>query len=150
MNANPSPALSVIATLGLIEVTSDKQLRNGTRMFYDPEARAYYGSYAAGYARRLYSSPFYGKKREMMMYPLNPREIKTRSFAASFWDYATGTRVPTGEIVDCKLKGYKLIEDPVKRLELIASAATRYRRTLSRWNKASVYPNWHPLSRSSE
>lgn len=117
MSANPSPALSVIATLGLIEVTSDKQLRNGTRMFYDPTAGVYYGSYAAGYARRLYSSPFYGKNREMMMYPLNPREMHSHVY--THWE--------TGKPSVFELKGYKLIEDPVKRLELIASAATLYR-----------------------
>ena len=117
MNANPSPALSVIATLGLIEVTSDKQLRNGTRMFYDPTAKVYYGSYAAGYARRLYSSPFYGNKREMMMYPLNPREIQKHVITS--WK--------TGEPAFVEIKGYKLINDPVKRLEIIASAATLYR-----------------------
>lgn len=128
MNANPSPALSVIATLGLIEVTSDKQLRNGTRMFYDPEAKVYYGSYAAGYVRRLYSSPFYGKKREMMMYPLNPREMHSHFY--THWETGTG--------YEFVRKGYKLINDPVKRLETIASAATRYRRTLSRWNEASI------------
>ena len=117
MSANPSPALSVIATLGLIEVTSDKQLRNGTRMFYDPTARVYYGSYAAGYARRLYLSPFYGNKREMMMYPLNPREMHSHTY--NHWE--------TGESTVYELKGYKLINDPVKRLEIIASAATLYR-----------------------
>lgn len=120
MNANPSPALSVIATLGLIEVTSDKQLRNGTRMFYDPTARVYYGSYAAGYARRLYLSPFYGNKREMMMYPLNPREMKSVYVYRHEFDNTDFTGFYSR-------KGYKLINDPVKRLEIIASAATLYR-----------------------
>lgn len=119
MKFNPSPVLSVIAALGLIEVTSNAQYRNGTRMFFDPQTGVAYGSYSTGYSRRILQD---GK-----MYPLNPREIKTQSFAASFWDYATGTHVPTGEIVDYKHKGYKRISDPIKRLELIARMVPVYR-----------------------
>lgn len=117
MNFNPSPVLSVIAALGLIEVTSNAQYRNGTRMFFDPQTGVAYGSYSAGYSRRIL--------QDGQMYPLNPREIKTQSFAA--WGYATGTHVPTGVIVDYKLKGYKRISDPIKRLELIARLVPVYR-----------------------
>jgi hypothetical protein len=49
----------------LIEITSPRQAKNGTRQFYCPRNRCCYASYASGYVRRIYKA-WYGEN----MYPL--------------------------------------------------------------------------------
>lgn len=53
-----SPAqLSELLDLGLKNITTNRQAKNGTMMFHDPETGASYGLYtASGYVRRIGSS----------------------------------------------------------------------------------------------
>jgi hypothetical protein len=65
----------------LVEITTPRQAKNGTRMFHDFVSGCRYGSYASGYVRRIYTvrnslefvlGPAHLNHREQM-YPLNPR-----------------------------------------------------------------------------
>jgi hypothetical protein len=65
----------------LVEITSPRQAKNGTRMFHDTVSGCRYGSYASGYVRRIYvirryeaSTPCPAHLNHTEeMYPLNPR-----------------------------------------------------------------------------
>ena len=63
----------------LVEITTPRQAKNGTRMFYDNVSHCRYGSYASGYVRRSYTVRFNDKigparfNSTQCMYPLNPR-----------------------------------------------------------------------------
>jgi hypothetical protein len=55
--------------LGLLYMSSPKQIANGTAMFYDPQTNAYYGIYKSGYVRRI--CPNEWNYRGYAMYQLN-------------------------------------------------------------------------------
>lgn len=63
----------------LVEITTPRQAKNGTRMFYDTASKCCYGSYASGYVRRSFLVRFsntIGPARlnsTWCMYPMNPR-----------------------------------------------------------------------------
>lgn len=60
---------SKIKSLGLVETTTEKQVKNGTREFLDPQTNTHYASYATGYVRRLHRY----SRTYVAMYPLNRR-----------------------------------------------------------------------------
>jgi|13_taG_2_1085334.scaffolds.fasta_scaffold05166_6 hypothetical protein len=55
----------------LIEVTRERQRKNGTRIFYCKLTKVKYGSYKSGYVRRMYP----GRNYKEMSYQLNPINI---------------------------------------------------------------------------
>lgn len=66
----------LIKNHSLKEITTKRQLKNGTRMFYCARTNVKYGSYASGYVRRIYP----GNIRKEMAYQLNPVERYSVSF----------------------------------------------------------------------
>lgn len=60
---------SKIKSLGLVETTTEKQVKNGTREFLDPQTNTHYASYATGYVRRLHRY----SRTYVNMYPVNKR-----------------------------------------------------------------------------
>ena len=54
----------------LEDVTTDRQSKNGTKIYRDPQTNAYYGIYSTGYVRTLFPD------RYISMYPLNKRKMK--------------------------------------------------------------------------
>jgi hypothetical protein len=105
-------AFSEISMLGLLDVTTKKQSKNGTRMYYDPVARVNYATYEKGYVRRLMHN-----KRDFHMYPVNPRIDSKREWVSKI----------SGEVISYTIKGYQLILDPIERLRLLARAVRNYR-----------------------
>lgn len=100
---NKGSTIDSILDLGMREITTDKQLRNGTRMFIDPQSNTRYASYKSGYVRRVYP---YGNTESM--YPLNRRQSPNANWNTN----------PQGIPVACEL-----ISDPVDRLKVIERRA---------------------------
>jgi len=73
----------------LKEITTKRQLKNGTRMFYCPRTNVKYGSYSSGYVRRIYP----GNMHKEMMYQLNPVERFPVSFTTKDGRLCSYTRV---------------------------------------------------------
>lgn len=105
----------------LTEITTNNQLKNGTRMFHCIRTNALYGSYSSGYVRRevQYTSPRFkmtseglvkaGDYNNRMQYPLNKR---TKS-AAEYEQNGCRTSV--------------MIMDEDERLNLIVKASQNYK-----------------------
>jgi hypothetical protein len=104
--------LKEIVELGLIDVTTERQEKNGTRMYSDTITKVYYATYDSGYVRRL--SLRSGIPNDFGMYPLNPR--KNVEF--------TIPSVPDKVFTN---KGYEKIDDPLERLKLIVRGVNNYR-----------------------
>ena len=105
----------------LTEITTNNQLKNGTRMFHCSRTNALYGSYSSGYVRRevQYTSPRFkmtseglvkaGDYNNRIQYPLNKR-IKS---AAEYEQNGCRTSV--------------MITDEDERLNLIVKASQNYK-----------------------
>ena len=105
----------------LTEITTNNQLKNGTRMFHCSRTNALYGSYSSGYVRRevQYTSPRFkmtseglvkaGDYNNRMQYPLNKR---TKS-AVEYEQNGCRTSV--------------MIMDEDERLNLIVKASQNYK-----------------------
>jgi hypothetical protein len=64
--------MNKLETLGLVEITSKTQKKNGTRCFYDPIADCDYLSYESGYVRRAYTkATHYSSRLHRTIYQLN-------------------------------------------------------------------------------
>lgn len=63
---------SKIKRLGLVETTTPRQAKNGTREFLDPQTNTHYASYATGYVRRVRRC----SRTYQYMYPVNKRRVK--------------------------------------------------------------------------
>ena len=101
----------LIKDFALQEITTPRQLKNGTRMFLCPRTNVKYGSYSSGYVRRIYP----GNIRKEMTYQLNP----VKRFPVSFttkdgkeWSYTRVLRI--------------MIPSENERLQLINKRATAY------------------------
>jgi hypothetical protein len=106
-------------TLGLIEVTSQRQADNGTVCYHDPIANCDYMSYESGYVRRKYSTKNWRGKTISTIYQLN----KKRTVQHEIRSYFTGNQILVDRIV-------RVLEmDPEKRVEIICAAAVNYRNT---------------------
>jgi len=64
-----------LSTLGLVEVTSQRQADNGTVCFHDPQTGCDYLSYESGYVRRKYTTKYWRRGKDITIYQLN----KTRT-----------------------------------------------------------------------
>ena len=101
----------LIKNHSLKEITTKRQLKNGTRIFLCPRTNVKYGSYTSGYVRRIYP----GNIRKEMMYQLNP----VKRFPVSFttkddrpWSYTRVLRI--------------MIPNENDRLQLINKRAATY------------------------
>ena len=101
----------LIKNHSLKEITTKRQLKNGTRIFLCPRTNVKYGSYTSGYVRRIYP----GNIRKEMSYQLNP----VKRFPVSFttkddrpWSYTRVLRI--------------MIPNENDRLQLINKRAATY------------------------
>jgi len=95
----------------LKEVTTKRQLKNGTRIFHCPRTNVKYGSYSSGYVRRIYPGNFHKE----MMYQLNPVKRLPVSFTTldnKSWSYTRQLRI--------------MIPNENDRLQLINKRAASY------------------------
>jgi|TARA_B110000908_G_scaffold153485_1_gene190087 hypothetical protein len=103
-----------LKTLGLVEITSRTQKKNGTVCFYDPIADCDYLSYQSGYVRRAYTRATYRSSRlHRTIYQLNKttKGIYESKFDGSLYDMTERIMIPS--------------ED--SRLERLAHCAATYR-----------------------
>ena len=101
----------LIKNHSLKEVTTKRQLKNGTRIFYCPRTNVKYGSYASGYVRRIYP----GNKYKEVMYQLNPVDrfpISFKTKDGKLWSYTRVLRL--------------MIPNEKERLQLINKRAALY------------------------
>lgn len=103
-------------TLGLIEVTSQRQADNGTVCYHDPIANCDYMSYESGYVRRKYSTKNWRGNTISTIYQLNKKRNAKHELS---W--------APGKFVDCVERVLEM--DPEKRVEIICTAAVNYRNT---------------------
>jgi hypothetical protein len=115
-------------TLGLIEVTSQRQADNGTVCYHDPIANCDYMSYESGYVRRKYSTKNWRGKTISTIYQLN----KKRTVQRETRSYFTGRQILVDHVV-------RVLEmDPEKRVEIICAAAVNYRNFKNELEKRST------------
>jgi hypothetical protein len=107
--------MTKIQIIGLIEVTSQCQSKNGTRCFHDPIAKCDYLSYRSGYVRRREITG----SRYIRIYQLNKTTVARKE---STWQ--KGYYVESVE---------RIMEmNPESRLEIIVKRAISYRRYLNK------------------
>jgi len=107
-----------LSTLGLVEVTSQRQADNGTICFHDPVTGCDYMSYESGYVRRAYTrsyvTPRGYKYKNRSIYQLNKTRKITR---VSEW---------SGRGYDCV---ERILEpNPDVRIDMIARGVVNYRK----------------------
>ena len=69
-----------LATLKLIEVTSQTQANNGTVSYYDPIKNCFYNLYESGYVRRTYKGTSWRGQKLNVCYQLNPTKVTKTSY----------------------------------------------------------------------
>ena len=109
------------STIGLIEVTSQRQANNGTQCFHDPIAKCDYISYESGYVRRKYSSRNYRGYVQNTIYQLNKKQIVPITYTSY-----------TGETRNSECIQRILEMDPDKRIDMVVRATTNYRKYLKK------------------
>jgi hypothetical protein len=109
------------STIGLIEVTTERQANNGTQCFYDPIANCDYLSYESGYVRRKYSSRNYRGYLQNTIYQLNKKQIVPITYTSY-----------TGETRNSERIQRILEMDPDKRIDMVVRATTNYRKHLKK------------------
>ena len=98
-----------LETLGLIEVTSQRQADNGTVCYHDPVTGCNYMSYESGYVRRSYKTKAWWNGEEITaIYQLNPHRQVDGKFGK------TTQRI--------------MIDNHDNRIDLIARATINYRK----------------------
>jgi hypothetical protein len=108
-------------TLGLIEVTSQRQADNGTQCFHDPQTGCDYISYESGYVRRKFATTSYWSgKKFFTIYQLNKTRKVKRELS---W-------MP-GFFTTCTERILEMSAD--KRTDLICRAAVNYRKHLRKY-----------------
>tara|TARA_B110000240_G_C13277715_1_gene358681 strand:+ start:79 stop:540 length:462 start_codon:yes stop_codon:yes gene_type:complete len=105
--------MNKLETLGLTDVTSKTQKKNGTVCYYDPITDCDYLSYSSGYVRRAYTkATHYSSRLHRTIYQLNPTKKTTR--------YYKGEGYPVTERI--------LIHNPGYRIHLLSRAVVNYRK----------------------
>ena len=104
----------------LVEITTKKQAKNGTRQFWDKKNKVSYISYTTGYVRRevkaIYTCPYsYGKSKHQDQFVLNPRKGTPTK-----WGYTSYSPIK----VFC----------PQKRLDIIDRISANYKGYNGRFN----------------
>lgn len=107
-------------TIGLIELTTERQANNGTQCFHDPMTGCDYLSYESGNVRRKYSRRNYLGNIINISYQLNKtiKAVLTESIYTPGKFYACTVRV--------------LEMNPDKRIDIIVRATTNYRKFLKK------------------
>jgi hypothetical protein len=109
--------MNKLATLKVIEVTSQRQADNGTICFHDPITNCDYISYESGYIRRKTTTKCWRNGKTIFsIYQLNPTRMVKE------WSDWAGR--------DFERKERILIHNPNYRLELLARAVVNYRNTV--------------------
>jgi hypothetical protein len=112
-----------LETLGLVEVTSQRQADNGTVCYHDPITNCDYMSYASGYVRRQYKAKsFYGAVITTI-YQLNKKHLVPTT-------YTYGNKTYTANSTQ------RILEPNADvRFDMIAKAAVNYRNTVKSYAK---------------
>jgi len=98
-----------LETLGLVEITSQRQADNGTVCYHDPVTGCNYMSYESGYVRRSYKTKAWWNDEEITaIYQLNPHRQVDGKFG--------------------KMTQRIMIENHDARIDLIARATINYRK----------------------
>ena len=111
-------------TIGLIELTTERQANNGTQCFHDPIAGCDYLSYESGYVRRKYSSTsiHWSGQKYITIYQLNKTQRVLRE----------STYTP-GKFYDCVERIMEM--NPESRIDIIVRATTNFRKYLRKYTK---------------
>ena len=113
-----------LETLGLVEVTSQRQANNGTVCYHDPITGCDYMSYESGYVRRSYKSKsWWSGKTISTIYQLNKKHKVPVTFL--HWD-------GSGRIVESSRTERILEPNADTRFDMIAKAAVNYRKNLNK------------------
>ena len=105
--------MNKLATLKVIEVTSQRQADNGTQCFHDPITNCDYLSYETGYIRRAYTRKSYYGNMHRTIYQLNPQRKGT--YVSEY----------NGKEYDCTVR--VMVESSEERLDRLAKAVVNYR-----------------------
>lgn len=115
--------MNKLATLKVIEVTSQRQADNGTICFHDPITNCDYLSYESGYIRRKTTVKCWRNGKTIFsIYQLNP--VKKENVWVEWADR------------DFKVNKRILIHNPKYRLELLARAVVNYRNTVKSYKNS--------------
>ena len=108
-----------LETLGLVEVTSQRQANNGTVCYHDPITGCDYMSYESGYVRRSYKSKsWWSGKTISTIYQLNKK--------ANIVEYSEFFKRNIERVS-------RVLEfDAGVRFDIIAKAAVNYRKNLNK------------------
>jgi hypothetical protein len=109
--------MNKLATLKVIEVTSQRQADNGTQCFHDPITNVDYLSYETGYIRRAYTRKSYYGNMYRTIYQLNPQR---KGIYVSEYN---------GKEYDCTVR--VMVESSEERLDRLAKAVVNYRNYLN-------------------
>ena len=108
-----------LETLGLVEVTSQRQANNGTVCYHDPVTGCDYLSYESGYVRRSYkTTSWWSGKTIQTIYQLN----KTQKVKQ--------TSMLSGRLIECT---ERILEpNPDSRFDILAKAVVNYRKSTNK------------------
>lgn len=111
--------MNKLQSIGLIDITTKTQKKNGTQCYYDPIMDCDYLSYTSGYVRRAYTrATYYSPNLHRTIYQLNL--TRKGYIKSSFSDaiYETTVRMP--------------IMEADKRIDRLAHCAIVYRKNNSK------------------
>jgi len=109
-------------TIGLIELTTQRQANNGTQCFHDPITGCDYLSYESGYVRRKYSGLSYRGYAQTSIYQLNKTKRVLRE----------STYTP-GRFYDCVERIMEMNLE--NRIDIIVRATTNFRKYLRKYTQ---------------
>ena len=109
-------------TIGLIELTTQRQANNGTQCFHDPITGCDYLSYESGYVRRKYSGLSYRGYVQTSIYQLNKTKRVLRE----------STYTP-GRFYDCVERIMEMNLE--NRIDIIVRATTNFRKYLRKYTQ---------------
>lgn len=110
--------MNELLALGLTEITNDRQRKNGTMMFFDPQTGCEYGIYKTGYVRRKIkksSNPF--MRTDSYIYQLNQRPATIIS-----------RHTINGHKFTFTTKSIILVHDLCEQLRIVIKAVKNYRK----------------------
>jgi len=109
-------------TIGLIELTTQRQANNGTQCFHDPMTGCDYLTYESGYVRRKYSGLSYRGYVQTSIYQLNKTKRVLRE----------STYTP-GRFYDCVERIMEMNLE--NRIDIIVRATTNFRKYLRKYTQ---------------
>jgi hypothetical protein len=117
--------MTKLEALGLVETTTNRQRKNGTRAFFDSLTNCTYLSYSSGYIRRSYIyKDWQTGNTARTLYQLNPTKKTTKAFESlsrSYYTYKVTERI--------------LIDSETERLDRLARAVANYRITVKKYEQ---------------